>query len=300
MVHIGSRCEVIGISTVETIIIITFTAAINGSGDGTGALACIYTACEHCIAITKATGAVFVHTGTSGAGTIITSDLVGSGQTITAGLAGISTACESCAVGMAVVGTRCEVTGTCTERMRTIIGSMAEPIGSGAGTDESAYTSIACAHCTETTRDIGAASAPIGTSTAAISTISDHAGSGADTAGSAVICTVCGSTDDGMALGGTMCAATGICTDGTTTTIICMADTSGCGDVSGESVFICIGCEPCIATTRDTGVESARIGTCGVATTTTSALAGSGADGVALAVTCTACASCGAGPVLAG
>jgi len=300
MVHVGSRCEATGISTVETIIITTSTAAINGSGDGTGVLACTYTACEHCIAITKAIGAVFVHTGTSGAGTIITGDLGGSGQTITVRLAGISIVCESCVVGMAVAGTRCEVTGTCTEKMHTIIGSMDEPIGSGVGTDESAYTSIACAHCTGTTRDIGAASAPIGIFTVAIITISDHVGSGADTAGSAVICTVCGSTDDGMELAGTTCAATGICTDGITTTITCMADTSGCGASIAALAFTCIVCEPCTATTRDIGVESGHTGTCGVATTTTDALAGSGVDTAELAVICTDCEFSVAGMVHAG
>lgn len=80
---------------------------------------------------------------------------------------------------------------------------------------------------------------------------------------------------------------TGICTAGTITTTVFMDELNGAGDGTGVLESICIVSAPCTATTRVIGAGSAPTGTCGVATTTTKLLVGSGDDIAALATICT-------------
>jgi len=79
-VHDGYAFEHIGTCTVAITTTIICMVATSGDGAGSGALVCICTACAPCTATTKAIGVVCVHTGTCGDVTIITNDLVGSGD----------------------------------------------------------------------------------------------------------------------------------------------------------------------------------------------------------------------------
>jgi len=291
MEHDGTMSERIGICTVGITTITICTDGTSGPGVGIDALVFICIDCAHCTGTIRAIGVACVRTGICGDAIITTSAPVGSGPIPTAASGGTSIACGDTSDGQVPIGTMCAVTGLCIEKTHTIIGYMDEPTGSGAGSDESACTSIACAHCTAITRDIGAASVPIGTSTVAIIIISDHAGSGDATGRLGVIGTACGFTSDGMELAGTQSVHTGTCIGAITTTIIFTDATVGRGDDTVALACISTACEPCIATTKVIGDECAHIGTCGVATTTTDVLAGSGGDGVGLAATCTACAS---------
>jgi len=78
-------------------------------------------------------------------------------------------------------------------------------------------------------------------------------------------------------LDGTKCDPTGTCGEKTGSTTACTGELTGDGDVTGESVFTCTGCEPCTEITKVIGGESDPTGICGVATIITSAHAGSGA-----------------------
>jgi len=80
-----------------------------------------------------------------------------------------------------------------------------------------------------------------------------------------------------------------------------MAGTSGCGDDSDASVFICIVFARCIAIIRDIGAVFAHTGTSGDEITTTKGRVGSGPTITGrLAGIDTACVSSGAGMDLAG
>jgi len=276
MVLGGTMCAATGTFGDAITTTIISMAGRNGAGDGSGASVCTCTDSECCTGITKGTGAASALTGTCGDETTTTRGRSGLGAATDA-LGGTSTDSASSSDGMEVGGMSCASTGISTEGTTTITVCTAGIAGPGADIAGLACISTGCARCTAITRAIGAGCARIGTCGAVDITTRPLAGSGVGGDELVDICIACAFCGDGMALGGTTCAATGTCGEGITTTTTCTADTSGYGVVIGELVFICIGCEPCTATTRDTGVESGRTGTCGVATTTTSALAGSGA-----------------------
>jgi hypothetical protein len=93
MVDAGITCAATGTSGGGTTTITTSMVDTGGSGDVTDALACTCTDCARCTAITKATGAVFGPTGTSGVGIITTGDLAGSGPITIVGSVGTNIAC---------------------------------------------------------------------------------------------------------------------------------------------------------------------------------------------------------------
>jgi len=100
-----------------------------------------------------------------------------------------------------------------------------------------------------------------------------------------------------MAPGGIESVRIGICTGGITTIITCTDATNGDGADSAASVCTSTDCEPCIETTKGTGAVCALTGTCGVVTTTTSDLVGSGLTAIGRLVgTGTDCVCTGGGP----
>jgi len=123
-------------------------------------------------------------------------------------------------------------------------------------------------------------------------TTKSRVGSGPTITGkSAGIDTACVSSGAGMELAGTMCEATGTCTDATTTITICMADTNGYGAVSAELACTGTACALSTGITKAIGAACVPTGISGVVTTTTDDLGGSGADGDESIGTCTVCAS---------
>jgi len=197
-------------------------------------------------------------------------------------------------------GTRFGVTGICGVAITTIIVSTDAPSGDGDVSDALAIINTGFERCTAIIRATGVEFVPIGTFGDEIDIISDLVGSGVAHVELAATCTVYAFCVGGQVPDGRMSGPTGISGVETITTTICMAVTDGNGDATAALACTSTACAPCTATIRATGVVCAPIGTCGVATITIGDLAGSGADGAELVDICTACASCGAGLVLAG
>jgi hypothetical protein len=164
-------------------------AVRNGDGDGSSELAFIFIACARFIAITKGIGAAFVHTGTCGVVTIITSDLVGFGAS-TAVLVATSIGCESCVDGRVHDGCVFERIGTCTVAITTTTTCMVATSGGGAGSGASVCTCTGCEPCIATTKATGVACAHTGTFGDVTITTNDLVGSGDDGGELGVICTV--------------------------------------------------------------------------------------------------------------
>jgi len=290
MVPNGTMCGRIGICIDAIITTITSMAVTDGRGADIAALVYTCIACVRCTGIIKAIGVACAHTGICIAATTITSVLAGSGVA-GAALADISTGCESFAGGMAAVGSMCAPIGTCGGAITTTTTCTAGTSGSGASIAALVCTCTACEPCTATTKATGAESGRTGTCGDATITTDARAGSGAVTAESTGTSTDCASSDVGMVPDGITCDLTGTSGDGTTIITTCMDGTSGRGGVSGVLECTFTACEPCTATTRDTGVVSVRTGTCGVGITTTADPVGSGDEAVALDGTFTVCAS---------
>jgi len=153
------------------------------------------------------------------------------------------------------------------------------------------FTSTVARHCTEIIRDIGGGFELTGACTGEITITGDPGGSGADTAELAAICIGYVPCADGMAGGGFVCAATGICGASIITTISSMDDIGGLGEGSGVLECTDIGCVLFTAIIKDTGAKCDHIGICGDATITTDVADGDGAVTVVLDITCTADAS---------
>jgi len=143
----------------------------------------------------------------------------------------------------------------------------------------------------ETTRVAGGVCDRIGTCGGVIIITGQHAGSGDALVALDAICTACACSSDGLEVSGLSSEGIGACIVATITIIACMAVTVGFGDGSDGLVFTSTVCARFTGTTKATGAECVLIGICGVATITTSALAGSGDDLAALVGTCTVCAS---------
>lgn len=163
--------------------------------------------------------------------------------------------------------------------------------GCGEPSVESASIYTGIERCIETTRVVGGVCDRIGTCGGAITITGQHAGSGDALVELDAICTACACSSDGLEASGLSSEGIGACIVATITIIACMAVTVGIGDGSDGLVFTSTVCARSTGITKATGAECVLIGICGAATITTSGLAGSGDDLVALVGTCTVCAS---------
>jgi len=120
-----------GTCIAEIITTIVCMAELVGLGEATGASVCICTGCARSIEIIKDIGGVCGLTGISGVETSTTDDRAGSGPTVTARLAVISTGCESSVGGTVAAGTMSGAIGTYIVATITIIISMGELVGLG-------------------------------------------------------------------------------------------------------------------------------------------------------------------------
>lgn len=276
----GFESELTGTWCIATSIGTVCMVVNDGSGAELAALVCTNIVCEFCRGTIMVTGAESVPTGLCIVEITTTSQRVGSGRTNTDELDAINTACGFFGGGMVGDGTGCVPTGVSGAGIASTTVSMAARDGSG-----EAIGALVCI-CTvievtgEIIRVAGDVFVLTGTCGGEGTTTDQPDGSGDDTDGLAGICTVCVLSNGGLAPAGSGYAATGTCTAGITTTTNIMVVSNGVGDDSAGLVCIGIVCVLCTATIKVTGVASARTGTCGGATITTSHVSGHGAASV--------------------
>jgi len=283
----GTRFAATGICGVAIATTTTSMDERDGRGVVTAASGSICIAIATCGEITKATGAVCDPIGISG-DEIITTDVRDGAGADTGEFIDICIACESCDGGLAVAGQLSASTGTSFEGTITTTGCMGEPVGSGEDTGELVCTCTATVPSGEITRDIGVESDLIGICGGRIITTALAGGSGEPIVGLDDICTDCEFSAAGMAHVGEMCAATGISTVATITTIRTMVATAGPGAGSVALAHTCTACERSIVITRDIGGVSVPTGICTAGMPTTSELVGSGVGTEELVITCIA------------
>jgi len=186
----GITCAVIGICTEKIITITDSMDGIVGFGDGSVALECTSTGCEHCSGITRVTGAACVPIGICGDEISTTSDHSGAGAS-TNGLAITCIDYASCSGGLVRDGAECEATGTCGAAITTVIDRTGAPAGFGVGIVGSEHTSTAGAFCREITMAIGEMFVLTGLFGERIITTEPTGGSGVENDASGTIYTAC-------------------------------------------------------------------------------------------------------------
>jgi len=276
----GFEFELTGIWYTATNIAIVSMGDNDGSGEEPAVSASTSIVYEFCSGTTMVTGAEFVPIGLCIVEITTINPRVGSGRTNTDELDAINTACGFFGGGMVGDGTGCVPTGVSGAGIASTTVSMAARDGSG-----EAIGALVCI-CTvievtgEIIRVAGDVFVLTGLCIVEIITTDQPDGSGAATDALVDTCIACELSSAGLVPAGSGYAATGTCTAGITTTTNIMVVSNGVGDDSAGLVCIGIVCVLCTATIKVTGVASARTGTCGGATITTSHVSGHGAASV--------------------
>merc|ERR1719162_308619 len=224
LVQSGSASARIGTCTARTITTTVSMDADNGVGVALSALECIVTACAPCMSTCRVAGSACGPIGTCTAAITTTS--------ATASTCTVSALSGATAKG---IGDVCEHTGTCGSE--TITTRLA--VGSGAEPSVLAVISTVSEYSAGGLEVVGSRFANTGTCTARTITIMPTmaacSGDGAVTSALVSIATACAPSIAMFRVGGSVCAHTGICGGGTTSTRL----QNGNGGVSSVLATIC-------------------------------------------------------------